>query len=107
MPQQLPVADMNIHGTVTEDGFVQLGDFSSVVEGSTLDVAVAHRSKFINTGTINEGTGSTLDVAGKGAFDNDGTLNIQGSNATIDTPLTGTGTVNIEIGINTHEAQLT
>jgi len=107
-PQQFPVADMNIRGTVTGDGFVQLGDFSSVVAGSTLDIDIAnHHSTFINTGTINEGTGSTFDVTGKGAFENDGTLNVVGSNATIDTPITGTGTINIEIGINTHEAQLT
>ena len=107
-PQQFPVADMNIRGTVTEDGFVQLGDFSSVVAGSTLDIDIANRhSTFINIGTINEGTGSTFDVTGKGAFENDGTLNVVGSNATIDTPITGTGTINIEIGINTHEAQLT
>ena len=86
---------------------MQLGDFSSVAAGSTLDVAVANRSTFINTGTINEGTGSTLDVTGKGTFENDSTLNVQGSNATIDTPLTGTGTANIEIGIDTHAAQLT
>ena len=86
---------------------MQLGDFSSVAAGSTLDVAVANRSTFINTGTINEGTGSTFDVTGKGTFENDSTLNVQGSNATIDTPLTGTGTANIEIGIDTHAAQLT
>jgi hypothetical protein len=105
--QQFPVADINIRGTATEDGFVQLGDFSSVVAGSTLDVTVANRSTFINTGTINEGTGSTLDVTGRGTFENDGTFNVQGSEATIDTPITGTGTINAEIGIDTRATQLT
>jgi len=105
-PQQFAIADMNIKGTVIENDLLKLGGFSRTPVGSTLNMDIAKHSTFVNTGTIDAETGSTISVIGKGTFENNSTFDVIGSMTTVDTPITGTGTINAEIGIDTRATQL-
>jgi hypothetical protein len=101
-----PIADINTQGKVTLANYMQLGGgIEGVNFGSTLNLDIGG-GRFTNAGTINEQTFSNLNVTGNGKFANDGTVDITGANATVDTAMVGTGVINEQIGIDTHASLL-
>jgi hypothetical protein len=101
-----PIADINTQGKVTLANYMQLGGgIESFNFGSTLNLDIGG-GRFTNLGTIDEQTFSDLNVTGKGKFANDGTVDITGASATVDTAVVGTGVINEQIGIDTHASFL-
>ena len=70
------------------------------------DTTIRVHGHTINTGTIGEETSDTLTVSGHGRFVNDGTINLVGATATIDTAVVGTGVISEHIGVDLHASVL-
>jgi hypothetical protein len=101
-----PIADMNVKGEVTSASVLDLGGgFKGENFGSTLNLNIVNQnSEFVNTGTIFEQTFSHFNETGKGTFVNDGSMVVEGANATFGTDVVGTGVIHEQIGIDTHNS---
>lgn len=105
-PSLFPIADINTQGKVTLANYMQLGGgIEGFNFGSTLNLDI-DGGRFTNAGTIDEQTFSSLNVTGNGKFANDGTVDVTGANATVDSAVVGTGIINEQIGIDTHASFL-